>query len=290
MKNQLTKFLNLIGLLDKEKKNKESMYVQDNVEKRIKYLSIEKIVSNPYQSRIGFEESELTKLAASIKRYGIIEPLLVRENGDAEKYELVTGERRLKASRLIGLTEVPVIIGNFKECKMAGIILLNNLHHKELDFLEEALGYQQLLNAFEFSEEELAKELSKSPTTIKNKLRLLELPAKVLRLTRNPEVTEGHVQALLELSDKELQIKVIKQVIENKYTVRELKDLITKVLTELHEYQDKEKVIKYFNDVRLALNTIRKTIQDIKSSGLNVEVEEREQKEEIEINIRLSKK
>ncbi|ADL13825.1 ParB/RepB/Spo0J family partition protein [Acetohalobium arabaticum] len=290
MKNQLTKFLNLIGLTDSENEKKESVYIQDNIKRKIEYLSIEKIASNPYQSRFGFDKSELIKLAASIEKYGIINPLIVRENGNTEDYELVTGERRLKAGKLLGLTEVPVIIGEFEEYEMAEIILLNNLQRRDLDFLEEALGYQQLLNNFELGEEELANKLCKHPAVIKDRLRLLELPGEVLRLTRNSKVSEGHARALLELSDKELQTEVIKQVIENEYTVEELKDLIREILDDLNEYRDKKKVIKYFNDARLALNTIRKTVQDIKSSGLDIEVEEREQPEEFEINIRLSKK
>ncbi|MBM7624311.1 ParB/RepB/Spo0J family partition protein [Sporohalobacter salinus] len=290
MKNQLTSFLNLLGLNDGKNKGEDSLFTQSNVEREIKYLPVDKIVSNPYQSRIGFDEGELTKLAASIKEHGIIEPLLVRKNGDAEDYELVTGERRLKASRLIGLTEVPVIIGEFEEVEMAEIILFSNFHQKGLDFLEEAIGYQQLLNKFELCEEELAEKLSKPLDIIEDKLCLLELPTEVLRLTRSPKVTEGHARAILELPNKELQIKVIKQVIENEYTVEELKKLITKLLIESNEYRDKKKVIKYFNDIRLAVNTIRKTIHDIRSSGLNIEVEENEQQEGIEINIRLSKK
>lgn len=304
MKSQLTKFL---GIKEKGKQSNNKgndSPLKENIEEPItdiekndvKFLSVDKISPNPYQPRVEFDEEKLKELAESIDKHGIIQPLTVKEKDDGEGYELIAGERRLRASKLIGIEEVPVIIGEFEEQQMAEIALIENLQRKDLNFLEEAAGYKKLLEVFELTQKELAEQIGKSQSTIANKLRLLKLPEEVQKLAKNAEITERHTRALLRLPNKELQLKVLKQVIENKYTVREMETLVEDALTELSDDEDEEEneddemnIVRYFNDVRLSLNTIRKTIRDIKDSGCEVEVEEIDKEEYVEVNIRLPK-
>jgi ParB family chromosome partitioning protein len=298
MMSQLTKFLGFTGK-DKQLTKEGKEFVEENREKEekgnIRLLSVEKISPNPYQPRVEFGEKELEELAESIKNHGIIQPLTVKQKEGEDGYELIAGERRLRASKLIGLEEVPVIIGEFEEKQMAEIALIENLQRKDLNFLEEASGYKRLLDNFDLTQKKLAEQIGKSQSTIANKLRLLKLPEEVQELANNSNITERHTRALLKLPNEALQIDIIKQVIDKEYTVREMETLIEEVLKELNgeedeEEQDEMNVVRYFNDVRLSLNTIRKTIKDIEESGCDVEVEEIDNDEYIEVNIRLPKK
>ncbi|KXS44067.1 MULTISPECIES: nucleoid occlusion protein [unclassified Candidatus Frackibacter] len=292
MKSQLTKFLGFKQEGAQTNGEEISQEQIKNVKKRdIEYLPVDKIIPNPYQPRIEFDEEELKELASSIKNHGIIQPLTVRKNSEDE-YELIAGERRLRASKLIGLKEVPVIVGEFVEKEMAEIALIENLQRKDLDFLEEAVGYKKLLETFDLTQKELAEQIGKSQSTIANKLRLLKLSEEVQQLAKNPNITERHARALLKLPTEELQVSVIEQVIENEYTVREMEELIDGMLAEINgeeEDEDNINVVRYFNDVRLSLNTIRKTIRDIRDSGLEVEFEEVDEDDYVEVKIRLPK-
>ncbi|MCK8824536.1 nucleoid occlusion protein [Fuchsiella alkaliacetigena] len=288
MKNRLTDLLGFRNGEKQRRRDEQEDFEEEQVS--IEEIPIEELSPNPYQPRVDFDEVKLKELAESIKNHGIIQPLTVRKK--KEGYEIIAGERRLRASKLINLEKVPAIVKEFGEKETAEIALIENLQRKDLGFLEEAAGYQKLLSNFDVTQKDLAEQIGKSQSTIANKLRLLKLPEEVQQLAKHPNVSERHARALLKLPNEELQTKVIKEAIEEEYTVRETEDLIEEIMNELNNKDDSEdeiKIIKCFNDVRLSLNTIRKTIDDIKDSGLEIEAEEIEQEDYIEVNIRLPK-
>ncbi|SJZ80047.1 nucleoid occlusion protein [Selenihalanaerobacter shriftii] len=302
MKNQLSKLLGFKAKgegLDNSRKNGNNLEeldcpIENDKKRDIKCISVEEIEPNPYQPRVEFNEDELRELANSIEKHGIIQPLTVKKKVEEKGYELIAGERRLRASKLINLEKVPAIIREFEEKEMAEIALIENLQRKDLNFLEEAVGYKKLLEVFSLTQKELADQIGKSQSTIANKLRLLKLSDEIQELVKDPNVTERHTRALLKLPNKKLRKSVIEEVIKNGYTVREMEAFIEQILKELNNEEDTEEekgsVVKYFEDVRLSLNTIRKTIKDIEESGLDVEVEEIDEDEYIEVKIRLPKK
>ncbi|MGM0471151.1 MAG: ParB/RepB/Spo0J family partition protein [Bacillota bacterium] len=288
MRSHLTKLLDFVGLTG-QATNRNTIYAQHDVEQNIKFLPVAEIELNSYRLAVEFNEEDLRRIAKSIEQYGVIQPLVVRRKL-VDGYELIIGERSLKACKLIGLERVPAIVGDFTAQEALELLLFNNCQQQSLSFLEEAIGYQILVKKFGMTRTELSEKLGLDLTAIDEKLDLLELPVEVLKLINDFKLTEGQAQALLRLSDKDSQINVIKQIIEQDYTVKELDELITELKQDLGESEDNKQVIKYFNDVRLAVNTIRKMVADVKASGLSIAVEERECAEYVEFNIRLPKK
>ncbi|HIE06271.1 MAG TPA: ParB/RepB/Spo0J family partition protein [bacterium (Candidatus Stahlbacteria)] len=170
---------------------------KEAVTSRTVMIPIAKITRNPYQPRRGFDEARLAELASSIKENGIIQPIIVRKKGDG--YELVVGERRLRAAKIAGLEEIPAIQKDLKDQDLLAVTLIENLQREDLNPIEEAEGYQQLITTFKLSQAEVAKLTNKDRSTIANKLRLLTLPAKVKGYLSNGSITEGHARALLGL-------------------------------------------------------------------------------------------
>ena len=180
--------------------------------KEVIKIKVEDIIPNTYQPRQYLDEDALNELAQSIGQHGIIQPLTVRKCG--EFYELVAGERRLRASKIAGLTEVPCILVNMTDVESAQVALLENLQREDLSFIEEAEAYYSLINDHHFTQEEIAKKMGKKQSTIANKLRLLKLSSKVRNMCLDNNLTERHARALLSLPDEKLQVKVIKNVVK----------------------------------------------------------------------------
>ncbi|UZQ83009.1 ParB/RepB/Spo0J family partition protein [Thermoanaerobacter sp. RKWS2] len=173
----------------------------------ISYLPIDSIRPSPYQPRKTFDIKNLQELSESIKVYGVLQPITVRMVGN-NSYELVAGERRLKASKLAGLTEIPAIIVNAQDEDAAVLALIENLQREDLNFIEEAEGYYNLINDHHLTQEQLAKMLGKSQSTIANKLRILKLSKEIKEKLLENDLTERHARALLRLPDEELQKKL----------------------------------------------------------------------------------
>ncbi len=198
-----------------------------NQENEVVYLPLDDIIPNRFQPREIFDEKALNELAASIKEHGVIQPIIVRQIG--EKYEIIAGERRYKASAMAGLIKIPAIIRNLDDKESAKVALLENLQRKDLSPIEEARTYQKILELDEMTQEELAKTMGKSQSAVANKLRLLSLSEEVQDALLKEKISERHARALLNVQDQKQQVELLNQVIDSRMTVRELDQEIQKL-------------------------------------------------------------
>lgn len=267
---------------------------QDEKNEQVMDLNIALIKTNPYQPRKFFDPIQLEELAKSIKEYGVIQPVIVRyiNNG----YELVAGERRLRASKSLGLKTIPAITRNLSDNDMAEMALIENLQREDLNFFEEAEGYKRLMRDFELTQEDIARRVGKSQSTIANKLRLLKLPDIVKDNITTDIITERHARALLKLPDADTQIAALKEIYEKELNVRETDLLIEQILTkakidaEINAEPEKgRKIVRIFKDMRIYLNTIKSAVSAIEAAGLSVKMTEKTHDEYIEVIIHIPK-
>lgn len=191
----------------------------------IAMIPITSIEANPFNPRTDFEQDALEELSSSIQLHGIIQPLTVRKLG-RNRYQLIAGERRFKASKLAGLEEVPAYIRVANDQAMLEMALVENIQREDLNAIEVALSYKRLIDECNLTQEELAKKIAKSRTAITNHLRLLKLPPKVQLGVRENEISMGHARALVSAGTEELQIKLFEEVIKNDLSVRDLEQII----------------------------------------------------------------
>ena len=253
-------------------------------EVKVVKVPIDKVKPNPYQPRKTFEDDSLEDLASSISQYGVLQPLLVALDAEGD-YLLIAGERRLRASKLAHLTEVPVIISEYTTQQIAEIALIENLQREDLHFLEEAEGYEQLMLQFNLTQEAMAARVGKKQSTIANKLRLLRLSINVRQVLREGQLTERHARALLKLEDEQKQLEVLQTVIERKYNVRQTEEFIDKLLAEKAKQKRKRMII--VNDVRIYLNSIKKVVGAIQDVGIPVKLEQTIEGDEVVVNLRI---
>ena len=260
---------------------------------RVSYLPTVSIEPCPMQARKIFDDDSLRELSESIRSYGILNPLTVRvRNG---RYELIAGERRLRAAKLAGLKEVPCVIIEVSMEDAGLISMVENLQRKDLNFIEEAMGINQLILMFGLSQEEAAKRIGKSQSAVANKLRLLKLPGDILETLRENNLTERHGRALLRLSNSEEQRKALKHIIDNDLTVAAADAYIDLLVneTEQKERDEKEKnqakrtfILK---DVRVFLNSINRGLALMKQGGIDADVERHETEERLVLTISIPK-
>ena len=233
-------------------------------------IMVDKIDVNRYQPRKNFDESQLYELAQSIKEHGILQPLTVRRT-DKERYELIAGERRLRAAKLVGLSSVPVIIRNFSDEQSMVLSIIENIQRADLNYFEEAESYKKLIEECHLTQEELAKKLGKTQSSVANKLRLLRLPESVKMSVIENNLTERHARALLKLSDEEKQLEAIKKICEKSYNVNETDEYIDKLLKERETMPETPKRTSVMKDVRIFMNTINRAISVMLESGIKAE-------------------
>ena len=256
-------------------------------------IKIADIIPNRYQPRKIFNNDSLEELSSSIQEYGVIQPLIVRqmENG----FELVAGERRLRASKLAGLLQVPVIVKDFTDKEVAELAMIENLQREDLHFLEEAEGFQHLITSFSFTQEELAKRMGKKQSTIANKLRLLKLVPEVRAVVAAERLTERHARSLLKIDEPRLQMEVLEIIRAKGLNVRETEELIEEFLEDIakqieEKNKPKRSVVKVIRDVRIFINTINNVVGEMKKTGLKIKVKQEQDEEYIHINLRIPKK
>ena len=197
-------------------------------EREIIEVSLDDIIPNRFQPRLSFDEQGLNELAESIRQHGIIQPLVLRKIGD--KYEIIAGERRYKASYIAGLTKVPAVIIDLNDNESAEVAIVENIQRKDLSPIEEAKSYKKLLDRGYLTQDQLASRMGKNQSTVSNKLRLLNLDEKVQDALLNNKISERHARSLLKLDNKEEQKKVLDEIIEKRLNVRDTEDLINRKL------------------------------------------------------------
>ena len=247
-------------------------------------VPVEKIQANPYQPRKDFEPEALEDLAASIAEYGVLQPLLVARGND-DNFLLIAGERRLRASKMAGLLDVPVIVSSYTEQQIAEIALIENLQREDLHFLEEAEGYEKLMTQFNLTQEAMAVCVGKKQSTIANKLRLLNLPLEIRNALKEAQLTERHGRALLKLKNSELQEQVLKQIIKNGWNVKQTEEHIAKLLDEAAPKQKKRLVI--VNDVRIYLNSVKKIVSTINDAGIPAQIKQELDGDDVVVTLRI---
>ena len=259
----------------------------------IVYLRTDELTPNPVQPRKRFDDESLEELSGSIKSYGILNPLTVRLR--CGKYELVAGERRLRAAKLAGLEEVPCILIDVNMEDASLIALVENLQRRDLDFIEEALGISQLIRMFGMSQEEAARRIGKSQSAVANKLRLLKLPSDVLESLRQNGLTERHGRALLRLPNPVAQRAALEYIVDNGLTVAATDAYIDALLSvpEETEQKDEEKPEKrrtfVLKDVRVFLNTLSRSIDLMKQGGIDAGMRREETEDSLILTISIPK-
>ena len=259
-------------------------------DKRVMEIPIENIVPNPYQPRKVFSQSALEELSKSIKTYGILQPITVRVKDD--KYELIAGERRLRAAKLANLQAVPAIINNMSDESSAVLALLENLQREDLNFIEEAMGYENLIKEHEFTQQQLAEKLGKNQSTIANKLRILRLPNEIKINLVEKDLTERHARALLKLPNEELMREVLDKVIKSELTVKKTEKLIKDILEDLQDTQEPEKKqnIKSAMAIRIYLNTMKQAFDAIIGTGIEAKYNEVDKGDYMEVVVKIPKR
>ena len=252
---------------------------------QITQIDIDKVIPNIYQPRKYFNEQAIEELSQSILEHGIIQPLTVRMRG--EIYELVAGERRLRAAKLANLKTVPCNIIDITDTESAEIALLENLQREDLNYIEEAEAYYNLINEHNFTQDEVAKRIGKKQSTIANKLRLLKLNKEVRELCLTNNLTERHARALLTVPDEKLQLKIVQKIISSGLNVKKTEELINKELLKLAGKELKNKRnIRGVLPAKLYVNTIKQVLNKF---DIPAEYGCKEEDDFIEVTVKIPK-
>jgi len=235
----------------------------------ILHLPLGIVNTNPYQPRRIFERESLEELAVSIQTYGVLQPISVRHINGAG-YELVAGERRLRACKLAGLATIPAIVVDITDHDSAVLAMIENIQRQDLHFFEEAQGLANLMMDYGFTQEALASRIGKNQSTIANKLRVLRLPRTIQRLIIDNALTERHARALLKVGSEELQLEILTKVIKQGLTVRKTEALIEATLSPAAQAVRGTAPFKaYIRDIRILTNSIKENLDMVRNSGID---------------------
>ena len=252
---------------------------------RVQYIPLGRIRPNPQQPRRSFDEEGLAELAASIRSCGILQPLTVRRAG--EGYELVAGERRLRAARIAGLREVPCLVAQVGEEDSALLALMENLQRRDLDCWEEAQAIARLISRYGLSQEEAARRLGRAQPTVANKLRLLRLPEDVRALLRENGLTERHARALLRLQDPEVQRRAAGDMVRRGMNVAQAEAYVEKLLQSAQVTPPRGRSTYIIKDVRLFLNSVDRGLHLMRQAGVDAGWDRQDTDREILLTIRI---
>ncbi|MCA1042206.1 nucleoid occlusion protein [Bacillus infantis] len=293
MKHSFSRFF---GLGEKEEQEIEKADEQLNIEEEeeptnreeVRKIPIGQIVPNRFQPRTVFDDEKIEELSRTIHTHGIIQPIVVREFEDG-KFEIIAGERRWRAMNKLGWDEVPAIVKNLSDTETASVALIENLQREELSPIEEAVAYGKLLELHNLTQEALAQRLGKGQSTVANKLRLLKLPEQVQEALLGKQITERHARSLIPLKNPEKQVKLLEEIIEKSLNVKQTEERVVKLL-EQGENKPKPKRKAFSKDMRIAVNTIRQSLNMVSDSGINLDSEEEEFEEFYQFTIKIPKK
>ena len=243
------------------------------------------IVPNPNQPRKRFDYDELENLAQSIRENGILQPITVRKRED-KKYELVSGERRLRAARLVGMVKIPSIVINIDDKNSAMFSIIENLQRQSLDFFEEAEAIEKLVGEYAMSREEVAQKLGLAPSTVSNKLRILRLPEEMRFELARAGLTESHARALLMLEDDNQRARALSIIVDRHLNVAESERMINQMINRNNRSRNPLRGIR---DVRLFINTLNHAVDTIRRAGVEADAARSETEEYIEYVVRIPK-
>lgn len=276
MKEQISRFFGTTDKVIKEEKEE------------VESILISEIVPNRYQPRTVFDNDKIDDLCQTIKTHGVIQPIVVRKSETG--YEIIAGERRWRACTKLGIEKIPAIVRNLNDTQAASVALIENLQREGLTSIEEAFAYQNLIDLHGLTQESLAQRLGKGQSTVANKLRLLHLPAECHDALKQRKITERHARALLPLKDKDIQIKFLQDIMEHDLNVKEIEERVSKFLNVVKETRKKRPLKKsYTKDMRIAMNTIRQSVDMVIKSGLTIETEEKDHQDFYEFTIKIPK-
>lgn len=258
-------------------------------------IPVDKILPNPNQPRQRFDPTALSELADSIRAYGLIQPIQVRRISN-EFYELVAGERRLRAMKEVGEETIAAVLVEMNDEDSAVVAIVENVQREDLTFFEEAESYKQLIEYYGLTQEKIAELLGKSQSAVANKLRLLRLDKSIIDQIKEHDLTERHARALLRIPDTELQSDVLKQVVKGDLTVKRTETLVEKIRNDVlvNNYdeqitQEKKARVKSFINAQIYINTIKTAFKAVKESKAAAEYTEKEKDDCVEIKIIIPK-
>ncbi len=254
----------------------------------VQRIATEKLLPNPYQPRKQFKSEDLLSLAESIKENGILQPLLARRINNSDYYEIIAGERRLRAAILANLATVPCLIVDCDYEESAVYSIIENIQRSDLSFFEEAQAISQMQNHFGMTQEQIAKRLGKSQSALSNKLRLLKLPADVRYFIDKEGLTERHARALLKLESEKQMWTALNLIKDKGWNVQQTEEYINSVTNKAVK-PHKNNIVKIFKDVRIFVNTVNKAINTMKEAGIPAESNKTETDDYIEFFVRIPK-
>ena len=252
-------------------------------------VAVDKIRPNPYQPRQEMEKDSLAELEESIKQYGLMQPVVVRRINESE-YELIAGERRLRACKNIGLSEISAVVVKANGTDSAVMALIENIQRENLGYMEEAEAFLSLLAVHGLTQDELAARLGKNQSTIANKIRILKLSPEIREQLAKHGLSERHARALLRLPDEKSKKKALSAIISRGLNVVKAEELVESMLEEKNEKKSSDgKNIRIFKDIRIFANTIKQAIDIMKKSGIEASSLKKENEEFIEYTIKIPK-
>lgn len=269
-------FSRLFGITNPETKSTDE----------VKQIAIVDIDTSPYQPRTIFDDERIDELCQTIKTHGVIQPIVVRVRDG--RYEIIAGERRFRAVTKLGWETIPAIVREFNDSQAASVALIENLQREGLTAIEEAIAYQKLIDLHNLTQESLAQRLGKSQSTIANKLRLLNLSDVVKKTLAERKITERHARALLSLETEELQTKVLEDILSKELNVKQTEARVAFYKEAVKPKNAKR--VSFTKDVRLAVNTIRHSIEMVSGSGLQIKTNEKDLEDHYEIVIQIPKR
>ncbi|MBN8236481.1 nucleoid occlusion protein [Halobacillus kuroshimensis] len=281
-------FGRLFGLGDKPESDNDNNEEQGYSPDEVVQVPVDRVQPNRYQPRAIFNSEKISELAQTIHTHGMIQPIVLRRLNE-EEYELIAGERRWRAVQSLGWEAVPAIIRDMNDSQTASVALIENLQREELTVIEEALAYAKLIELHQLTQEALAQRLGKSQSTIANKIRLLKLPESVQQAIMDKQITERHARALIALKDPEVQEQVLKEIIEKQLNVKQTEERIAKLSDP--KPKKKKPTLKGVNkDMRIAMNTIRQSLNMVTDTGIDLETDEQDHDDYYQITIKIPKK
>ena len=260
----------------------------DFLSRRVRWLDVAEIRPNPHQPRRTFEAQGLAELADSIRSYGILQPLTVRRTETG--YELVAGERRLRAAKMAGERQVPCLVARVGEEASALLALMENLQRRDLDCWEEAEAIARLITTYNLTQEQAAEKIGKSQSAVANKLRLLRLSRAVRDSLRQKDLSERHARALLRLGDEHQQLCALEEIVRRGYNVARTEEYVEQLLQQNRQTPPQGRATYIIKDVRLFLNSVERGLGIMRRAGVDAQIGRSDTAEEICLTIRIPKK